>query len=340
VPAGRVLFVGLIGLVLAALLNADSLVEQAERKPFGWPRDVSLMVWEPVQTVSHALLLNRPREWVDDLTGRSTPDSDGEFAFPTQPGGEEAGGPGDGTTGQGDDDAPTTTTTTEPPPPPDPELRTPTVEAPLRVWVGGDSMSQVFGQSLVAFIGETPLLTSTLDYRISTGLTRPDYFNWPAHLSAELDRLDPEAVVIMFGANDAQGLETPDGDIYQPLEDGWVADYRRRVAGTMDLLRDPDNERIVYWVGQPIMRSSSFSEKMAGLNAIYASEAETRPWVRYVDAYSMFANDAGQYEAFLPALDGRVQDLRQGDGIHLSRPGGDLLARRILDLIEADAEVP
>ncbi len=342
VPAGRVLLVGVIGLVLGALLNADSLVAQAERKPFGWPRDVSLMVWHPVQDVSHFLSLNRPRQWLDDLTGRSSSGPDVDFDFPpvTGGGGDDSSAPTTAPDGQTESPTTSTSSTTTTTQPPEPELRTPTAESPLRVWVGGDSMSQVFGQSLVAFIGETDLMTSTLDYRISTGLTRPDYFNWPAHLVTELERLDPEALVIMFGANDAQGIETPEGDIYQPLEQGWIDEYRRRVAGTMDLLRDPDGDRIVYWVGQPIMRSAGFSERMAGLNAIYQEEAASRPWVRYVDTYSMFANDAGQYEAFLPGLDGRVQDMRQGDGIHLSRAGGDLLARHVLDLIEADADLP
>lgn len=337
-PAGRVLLVVLIGLVLAALVNADSLVEQAKRKPFGWSRDLSLAVWEPVQDVSHLLRLNLPRQWVDDLTGRDDDGGDSDFEFPPV-----ASGPDDEPDDQpdnGDAGTPTSTSTTTTTAPPPPELRTPNAEAPLRVWVGGDSMSQVFGQSLVAFIGQTDLMTSTLDYRISTGLTRPDFFNWPAHLHSEMERLDPEAVVIMFGANDAQGLETPDGQIFQPGEEGWIADYRRRVAGTMDLLRDPDRDRLVYWVGQPIMRSASFSQRMATLNTIFEEEAATRPWVRYVDSYSMFANSAGAYEAFLPGVDGSVQDLRQGDGIHLSRPGGDLLARRVLDLIEADANLP
>ncbi len=349
VPAGRVLLVVVIGLVLAALVNADSLVERAERKPFGWSRDLSLAVWEPVQDVSHFLHLNRPRQWVDDLTGRADGRGDSDFEFPPVAAGPEDS-PGSDGSGSDDDDpkspadgddstAPTTSTTTTTAPPP-PELRTPTAESPLRVWVGGDSMSQVFGQSLVSFIGQTDLMTSTLDYRISTGLTRPDFFNWPAHLHSEMERLDPEAVVIMFGANDSQGLETPEGEIFQPGEEGWIADYRRRVAGTMDLLRDPDGDRLVYWVGQPIMRSASFSERMATLNTIYQEEAATRPWIHYVDTYSMFANSAGAYEAFLPGVDGTVQDLRQGDGIHLSRPGGDLLARRVLDLIEADANLP
>ncbi|QGG96115.1 SGNH/GDSL hydrolase family protein [Actinomarinicola tropica] len=334
VPAGRVLAVILVGFVLAALVNADSLVEQAERKPFGWPRDVSLAVWEPVQDLSELTRINVVRDAVDSALGRGDGDADEDFEFP--PPDVEVASPSSTTTtpsGDPDGEAPATTTTTAPP---EPELRTPTAEEPLRVWVGGDSMSQVFGQSLVAMTDATGVMESTLDYRISTGLTRPDYFNWPAHLDAEMERLDPEAVVIMFGANDAQGMEV-DGQVYERLSPPWQEEYRRRVAGTMDLLRSEG--RVVYWVGQPIMRDPGFSDRMAQLNEIFRSEAELRPWVRFVDSYDLFANDGGAYEAFLPGVDGTVQDLRQGDGIHLSRAGGDLLARTVLDVVEADADL-
>jgi hypothetical protein len=322
IPAGKVLAIGLVGLVLGALLNADSLVEQAERKPFGWSRDLSLAVWEPLAAVSHALALDRPRLWIDDLTGRAD-DGAGELVLPTAPGARPAT----------DADGPTAA----PPAPLEPELRTPTAAEPMRLWVGGDSMSQVFGESLVRLAADTGVVDTTFDYRISTGLTRPDYFDWPAHLAAEVERLDPEAMVVMFGANDAQGIVTPEGDVFQPLEPGWVAEYRRRVAATMDLLRDDD--RIVWWVGQPVMRSADFSARMAGLNQIYADEAATRPWVRFVDTFPLFSDETGAYEAFLPDDTGTVEDLRQGDGIHLSRAGGDRLASHVLDRITAEAGV-
>lgn len=334
-PAGQVLVIMVAGLVLGALLNANSLVAQAERKPFGWSRDFSLAVWKPVQTVSNFFRLTTPRDAVDEATGRAESYKTTDFTFPEPEGGSTSTITTPGTS-QSETGEPTlpeeTTTTTEAPP----ELRKPSEAEPLRLWVGGDSMSQVFGQSLVSFVEQTGVITSTLDYRISTGLTRPDYFNWPAHLDSEMDRLNPEAVVIMFGANDAQGMEV-DGAVYERLSDGWKDHYRARVAGTMDLLKSPG--RIVYWVGQPIMRDAAFSSRMAQLNEIYSSEASSRPWVKYVDSYAMFANASGNYEAYLPGLDGAVHDMRQGDGIHLSRPGGDLLARHVLDLVEADAHV-
>ena len=68
-PAGRVLVVMVAALLLAMLVNADVLVERAERKPLGPERDRELAVWHPVQDVSHALQLYRVRQLADWLAG-------------------------------------------------------------------------------------------------------------------------------------------------------------------------------------------------------------------------------------------------------------------------------
>lgn len=316
-PVRRVLVVGLAGLILGALLNADSILERAEQKPFGWQRDAWVAIWKPVDFVSHILFLDRPRAWLDEVTGRNDGPGD-NFVFPAQ--------------------GATQTPGVEPTPTPTPApLRQPTAEEPLRVWIGGDSQAQVFGESLMVMAGDTGLIDAHHDYRISSGLTRPDYFNWPAHLADEMEQRDPEVVVIIFGANDSQGIKTAEGDIYQPFDQGWIDEYRLRVAGTMDLLRGEG--RIVLWVGQPIAADWTYSQNMAELNAIYQEEADKRPWVRYVDAWALFADDSGNYAAFLPDDDGDIMDMRQGDGIHLTRAGGDRLAAHILDRIREDFDL-
>jgi hypothetical protein len=68
-PAGRVLVIIVAALVLAMLVNADALVERAERKPPGAERDRSLAVWHPVQDVSHVLQLDRLRQVTDWAVG-------------------------------------------------------------------------------------------------------------------------------------------------------------------------------------------------------------------------------------------------------------------------------
>lgn len=332
-PAGRVLQVMLLALCLGALLNADSMVQRAERRDFGWRRDVSVWTWERVADVSHLLSLDRPRRGLDAALGRD--ESTERFVLPATPGSPS---PVPGVVpSNGNQPVDTTTTTTLP----TPELRAPTAESPLRTWVGGDSMAQTMGISLSRAMGATALFDTTLDYRISTGLTRPDYFDWPGELDRVVREQDPELLVVIFGANDSQGIQMDDGRVFERNSPDWLAEYRRRVAGTMDLLRDAEGDRLVIWLGQPPMREPGFNERMAYLNNIYSEEAARRPWVRYFDTWAFFSDANGTYAPQLSAADGTVQDLRQGDGIHLSTPGGDRLAWAVLaalgDLVDLSA---
>jgi hypothetical protein len=200
----------------------------------------------------------------------------------------------------------------------------------LRVWIGGDSIVQTFGTSMQRVASSTGVMDAALDFRVSTGLTRPDYFNWPAHLADSVLPSDPELVIIMFGANDAQGIELDDGTVYQRFEQGWLDEYRRRVAGTMDLLKDPDNDRQVIWVGQPIMGPTAGVKGMEKLNHIYWDEARSRPWITYFDSWPFFADADGNYADQLPSIDGTMTGLRQSDDVHLSTSGGDRLSWAIM----------
>lgn len=339
----------LVGVVLAtlgvaALLNADHLVDRAEKKPFGRDRDAWLAIWEPVQAASGTLYLNRPRLWLDRLIDREIAPRPLELPVPAAPSRPVAVVPAiavDGAANHGTAPAEPLSVPPAQPiavPPPGRRLRTATVEEPLRLFIAGDSMGVAFGASLARLASATGLIDPQTDARPSTGLTRPDFFDWPARLHeiAENDR--PDVFVIMYGANDSQGLRTPDGTIFQPLTEGWRADYRRRVAGTMDLLAAPG--RLQLWVGQPVMESGGFSERMAEVNLIFREEAEKRPGaVIYFDTWQIFVDGDGRYSAYLPDADGAVQGVRQGDGIHFSRAGADRLAAAVLKRLDDESPV-
>ena len=304
-------FVCMLVLIFGTLLNADALLTSAEQKSFGAERTNWLRVWRPIHYVSHAFYLDRPRSWLDEAVGRDSPHP----AFlDTQPADSVA--------------SPTVT-------PPAVLVRAPDREHPLRLWVGGDSMGQVFGQSLVRIADDTGLLRSELDYRISTGLSRPDVFDWPGELARLVRSGDqPEVMVIVFGANDSQGLKTAEGAIYQPQTDGWRTEYRRRVSATMDVVRAQG--RLVVWLGQPIMRDESFSRRLIEVNQIFREEAEKRPGILFIDSWKLFTNDNGEYSAFLKDESGEEVSMRQADGIHLTRVGGDRLATAVLKAIAAE----
>ena len=342
-PAGQVLLGGLLGLALAILLNAEQLLRDAEEKPFGRDRDISVAVWEPVERIASTLRFTQPRRWADDALGRDVPDEifdlrtaagidddpavspDGVQRIEVSEGLLTADEDGEQVTEPGA--APVTTVTTEPPLPPG----VPTPEDPLELWIVGDSMVQFFGDTLASLANDTGVIDATAESKLSSGLSRPDFFDWPARLAELLADEDPEAFVIMYGGNDAQGLVTPDG-VAQPFSDLWVREYSLRVGAVMDLVTE-GSDRQVIWVGQPIMRSDDFDSKMQQLNRIYEAEAATRSQVTFVDTRALFQNANGAYERFLPDESGELVDVRLTDGVHLSTAGGRWLSELLLETL-------
>lgn len=195
-------------------------------------------------------------------------------------------------------------------------------------------MSAAFGPALARMTSETGLIAAAYDAEFSSGLTRPDFFDWPQHLAAVASSRQPEVFVIFLGANDAQAIRTADGVIHQPETPGWEAEYRTRVRKAMATLDAPG--RVVVWVGLPIMATEGFSRRMALQNEIYREETEGRARARYFDAWAIFADSSGNYSAFLPAEDGKLQAVRQQDGVHLTKEGADLLAEAVFETIRLD----
>jgi D-alanyl-lipoteichoic acid acyltransferase DltB (MBOAT superfamily) len=214
------------------------------------------------------------------------------------------------------------------------EVRTPSPAEPLRLWVGGDSMAQTFGVSLVRMAGATGVVDARLHYEGSSGLTRHDYYNWPQALARDVTDQQSEVVVVVFGVNDAQGITLPDGTPVPRLSDPrWVPEYRRRVVGVMDQLRQ--DGRLVVWVTQPPMRDPDFDVRIDVINGIYADEAASRPWVALVDAADVLGDEAGGFAELRPTGSGGVEDVRLADGVHLTQVGADRLAAAVLDVIMA-----
>lgn len=307
--AGQILVTMLVTLGLAALVNADALVERAERKPLGPGRDRSLAIWHPVQDIAGITQVSRLRDLGDWLAGN---EDEGGTVVPEV-------GP----------------TTTVPPEVVRPSLRTPTAADPLRVYIGGDSIVRDAGDAFLNLAGANPLFRTTLHYENATGLTRPDFYDWPAALAADMAEHRPEVAFILFGGNDSQGIVAPDGAVYPgPSDPGWRTEYARRVGQAMDVLRADD--RLVYWIGLPPMREAGFDGRAEIMNEIYRTAASSRPWMTFLDTHPTFGDENGDYVERKPDADGDLVDLRQDDGVHLSSPGAERLARVLLGLIDEE----
>ncbi len=307
--AGSAIVVSLLALLAGALLNAPGLHKSAEIQPEGWKRDAALAVTEPLASVSEALFLDQPRRTLKAALGRTEDDEiDTGIAVPAPP--------------------PDTTSVA----PPTREKFTP--NRPLRIWVAGDSLVVVPGQSILRAVGERRAIEpiDDVDGRIASGLERPDVFNWFEHVSQVMRKEKPRAVVLMFGGNDDHGFMTglPEGREVGPFGSAsWKAEYRRRVAGVMDTITRSD--AFLVWIGLPITDDAEQTIRYDTINAVVQSQAARRPGrVAYLDTYFFFAGEDGGYAQYVENDSGRLVKMRADDGVHFERAAGDLIARKVL----------
>jgi hypothetical protein len=205
----------------------------------------------------------------------------------------------------------------------------------LRLLVAGDSTAVYMGSSLAA-MARSAGGEAVAQFKTSSGLSRPDFFDWPGYLRTEVPRFAPNVVVLMFGANDPQGIRTPEGMAVQPLSPEWRAEYARRVDETIDLVSS--GGRLVVVVGQPIMEAPAFDERMRAVNAIYEEVCAARDDAVYVDAHALFAAQDGSYQGGWAGEDGSYRAMRAPDGIHFTGAGGQYLAAHVFEVIEAHGE--
>jgi hypothetical protein len=244
--------------------------------------------------------------------------------------------------------APTTTTPPTTPQTEPEETGPPTKDNPAEVLIVGDSDAGTFAPYLERLLDETGLVDVQLDYVVSSGLARPDFHDWPAHLRDTLSTSDPDIVIVTFGGNDAQGLSEPCpngagtcqlsvvvGQATESNKAEWTAEYERRVAEVMDImLADPD--RRVIWVGIPNAKDPAFTARLQVQDQAVRQALEDYPNAVFVDTWERFnGRNGGIAELIVDPRDGRAKPVRQSDGFHLNEDGAEILAIDIADEVES-----
>jgi hypothetical protein len=230
---------------------------------------------------------------------------------------------------------PTTTTALKPK-----ARTTPTRANPAELMIFGDSDAGAFGPYLKQLMDQTGIVATKLDYKTSSGLARPDFFDWPTHMHQALPAVNPDIVVVTFGGNDAQALRNADRTWAVAHAPGtgkndadWKAEYGKRVGAVMDYLGG-DNRTLI-WVGIPNAKSAATTARLQVQDAVVRAEASKRPKkVVYIDTWQRFSGRNGGYgEYVVDPRDGTAKAVRSKvDGFHLNVTGAEILA---LDIAEA-----
>ncbi|MCW2965611.1 MAG: putative periplasmic protein [Actinomycetia bacterium] len=311
--AGRGIAILFLGLLLAALLQAEGLRKQAQIQPAGFQRNLALRVTRPLVSVSRALHLTTPRHELQVAIGRADEDRIDTRVHLTLP--PPAG------------------------PLPEQQPRTQTHASkpqftrvkPLRIWVAGDSLAEVPGQALER-ITDPAVKIVGVESRLSTGLARTDLYNWFTRIQQVPGQLRPKVAVFSFGADDAH--DYMGGAHVGPFgSPSWIAEYRRRVDG---VTRELNAAGIyVVWLGLPIPDGPGFRKSFPIVNRILESVAKKHAkQSTFVDTWHLLDDFHARYAQYL-RVHGKLTMMRLPDGVHYTAAAGDLIAQQVLKQLGA-----
>jgi len=195
----------------------------------------------------------------------------------------------------------------------------------LDIAVVGDSLANDLGRGMEDLFRDRPKIKIIKQTQHATGLTRSDHFNWHAKLRGFVRKTDADAIVVLIGGNDGQAIRVK-GRSLERFSKPWLAEYERRVARFMKILRRAKTK--VYWVGLPVVRSDSMSRHFRTINRIFRRQA-ARHRIKYVSIWKDFAGSGGAYTSFGRSIRGVKRQLRKNDGMHFTEDGTLRLAARV-----------
>ena len=310
--AGRVLIVIAVASLAWTFLLAPTLERASQAQPLGARRTVSLWVLRPIAAISDFLQLTSATDAASRALGRDPNEA-----------------PGGGVDVPPPQDIPTVPSASPRPSTPvvkDTKIRRPTPTNELRIVVVGDSLAAGLGLYLEREF--RPALVQVLRQgRVSTGLSRLDYFNWMQGMRDIEARYQPDLVVVMIGDNDNQNLLTPTEEVVAEIGSfEWAQKYEDRVEEFTRIAVDGGSH--VAWVGLPIVQRKERWDVMQRQNESFERVVDSTPNALYVDTWDRFATQDGQYTPFYWE-DGKVELIRTSDGLHFNPRGYELLAEAV-----------
>lgn len=196
---------------------------------------------------------------------------------------------------------------------------------PQTVLFAGDSIMEGVGPVMASMFAQRRGLTFVQAGRSSTGLCRPDFYDWPKAMRAYMRSAHPNIVVFCIGANDDQTVSYA-GARYHFDSPRWKQAYAHKVEEIINIIAENGGTSI--WVSPPIMGSNSLRPRVHAIKEVIRQTCESKN-VTFVDVWGTLADSRGNYQYAALSTDGKRIHLRAKDGVHLTLAGNKLLAKTV-----------
>lgn len=199
----------------------------------------------------------------------------------------------------------------------------------------GDSVMFDLGIQLQYTMKEKYQIADTkIDYKVSSGLNRIDYYDWYARTQKMLADYQPDVAVILFGGNDTQDITDFQGKHRAIATKEWQKAYQERVDKYAKIL-DASGVRKVYWIGQSISNKYWYSKYFPIMNNIYKNATKSSPKIEFISTWDTFAA-SGKFAPVVADKSGRRGYVKVNDGVHFTAHGAKIIGDLIADKMAAD----
>ncbi|MGQ3674436.1 SGNH/GDSL hydrolase family protein [Xanthobacter sp. TB0139] len=190
------------------------------------------------------------------------------------------------------------------------------------ILVLGDAMGGALASGLAdAYLGEQDRIA--IIGRISgQGGFLPEPENWKARLAEDVKAADPNVIILAMGAHDLKAIDDT-GFKVSPFSDRWLELYSRRVDKILAAARGQVGRVVV--VGLAPVSNDLHKRDYVRLNDVLRTRA-VKAGLPFVSVWDGFVDEAGNYFATGPAVDGQQRLLRKEDGVGFTRAGQRKLA--------------
>jgi hypothetical protein len=189
------------------------------------------------------------------------------------------------------------------------------------ILVIGDEIGVELAEGLEDYYGQEPALAVVSRAQSKHDLILPkdsDLEPWHDQMDSLLGTKNLQAIVVALGVDDFAPITAPDGNILNPGQDAWRSAYRERIRRlAVDLTA---TGKPVYWMSLLPVEDSERNKKIGAVNILLEQTVTGTP-VRFIDAWTAFASEEGEFMRQGPDLNGDETVLRWKDGETLTRAG-------------------
>ena len=197
---------------------------------------------------------------------------------------------------------------------------------PIRILLTGDSLMEAMGPQMQREMQGYDNITLIPIGKRSTGLSRPDFYNWPKVLEKNLQQHRPHIVIMWVGTNDPQNIHGLSG-LGEPCSKAWLRAYTYKLIEIVRICQQ-HHARLIF-LSPPVMAEPELDAQLASITDLMRKTCRHYR-LGFIDTRPILADNRGRFRMQTTLPGGKTVDIRWKDRVHITGEGNRLVMDKLL----------